>query len=103
MIVINGDEIELSDISGKRTCTKIRYLATAVEAELYAEDIQRTTGTSFFNLFGQGILSEKLFPGVDVDAVLNFPELDRSSLSKSIDRALLQTEDVNLIKLKTQS
>ncbi len=99
-IIMLNESMELDDRNGNATFSMIRYLATAVEAEEFAQAIDETTGTTFFNLTAQGILSKRWFPAKTQDELLDLPVLDRSKIRSKIDKGLNNPEKLNLTRFK---
>ncbi len=99
-ILMFNESLELDDRNGNATFSIIRYLATSEEAEDFAEAIHETTGTKFFNLTNQGILSKRWFPAKFPDDLLDLPILNRSKLLSKIDKGLNNPEKLNLTRFK---
>ena len=99
-LVNEKDQLLLPNRQGNGVYTMMRYVATATEAEHFARQILKETGTSFYTLNDNGILNPDLFPCLTVRDIRELPLLDRAVLEKKIDSALAEREDVNLIRLK---
>ena len=102
-MVLGPNEIHMADAQGNPVVTRMRFLATADEADTFAKEIAGTTGTKFFNLYGTGILSREWFPPADpAEVIQQTPVLDRAAWMDQVDRALAEPENVNLLKLRVE-
>jgi|GEM_PF-3589388 len=94
-VEIHGSEAILADNAGRRVRTRLGYLATAVEAELFAADIARTAGTAFFNLSREGILSPEVFPFLSPEDAAGAPAIDREAFLGAARSAYARKERVD--------
>lgn len=92
---LHGGKAILADNQGRRVHTRLGYLATAVEAELFAADIARTTGAAFFNLSREGILSPEAFPFLSPEEAASAPAIDREAFLGAARSAYARKERVD--------
>lgn len=76
------------------------YIATATEADQFAEIISTTSGTRFHSTTKSTLLSKQWFPHIDVDAILARPEIDRQQFLDTIDDVLAVRENIDLTKTR---
>lgn len=98
-VEIDGGTAVLADNQGRRVRTRLGYLATAVEAESFAEDIARTTGTAFFNLSQEGILSPEAYPFLSPEEAASAPAIDREAFLGAVRNAYARKERVDFERL----
>lgn len=99
-IQTNNNTLLLANRKGLGVTTSIGYLATAVEAEHFARDIEASVGTNFYTIDDNGILCPEHFPTMPVEEILQLPILNRQALHASVDRALEQSENIKLPRFK---
>lgn len=99
-IQVRNGRLLLANRASRGVCTTLNYLAVAREAERFAREIAKTTGTRFYVGNDDGILCAGQFSTVDPAGLADAPLLDRTALSQAIDRALAHSEDIELTRLK---
>ena len=95
-----GDRVTLADANGRHARTTLQYLATAAEAEMFARDIQASTGTVFRTLSPWSLLDQEVFAPLDVADALAAPPLDRAAFLAKADAAAAMPERINLRSLR---
>jgi len=99
-IQVGNGKLFLANRASRGVCTTLNYLAVAREAERFAQEIAKTSGTRFYVGNDDGILCTGHFLTVDPKGLLDAPVLDKEALSQAVDRALGQKEDIELTRLK---
>ncbi len=92
----------LSSRDGGLVQSRDWYIATSSEADLFAREIGRTTGTRFYSTTDATLLSRELFPFKAVESLLALPEIDRAHYRATIDGVLAQREKVDMVMTRKQ-
>ena len=88
--------------SGRVMLTRLSYLAMAVEAGLFAQEISRNVGTDFYTLNEDTILPGDQYPPIPSEDLEALDDLDREAFRRKVDQTLQTKEKVNLLGLKAQ-
>lgn len=94
--------LSLADYHGRLARTSLEYFATAGEAEIFARDIQRSTGTVFANLSPQSLLDPAIFAHTTAEEALDGPPADREAFLRKMDEAATQRENIRLRALRAR-
>ncbi|WP_196772794.1 6-hydroxymethylpterin diphosphokinase MptE-like protein [Pseudodesulfovibrio alkaliphilus] len=90
----------LSDRCGALVESRDWYIATATEADMFAEAIAGTAGTRFFSTTDGTLLSRKWFPHTPPRQIFSLPTIDRAAFLRDMDNVLARREEVDIAKTR---
>ena len=90
----------LSARNGSLVKSREWYIATATEAQLFAEAIATTTGTKFYSTTDETLLSRQWFPYKSVEDIFDLPLIDRQHYLNTIDGVLAVREKIDITKTR---
>jgi hypothetical protein len=90
----------LSDRCGALVESRDWYIATATEADMFAEAIAGTAGTRFFSTTDGTLLSRKWFPHTPPRQIFSLPTIDRPAFLRDMDNVLARREEVDIAKTR---
>lgn len=90
----------LSDRNGQLVESEDWYIATATEADLFAQGIAQTTGTRFYSTTGSTLLSERWYPHAPPETMAALPPIDRAAFLRTMDAVLARREAVDIARVR---
>lgn len=87
------------DMNGRQANTTLHFFATAAEAEMFAQEIRASQGTTFHNLSPFSLLDPEVCAPMSPEQALAAPVLDKAAFLDKADQAAAMHEQIHLQEL----